>query len=244
MPMKRFLLLNAVAWVAILVVQGSYAQSIKKAKPRPITFTTRETVVKKVLYPLAEMLKTGELELINRDATAFDADGKKGIKLSARENDGVAWLKKVYFTNGEIELDIRGKDVLQQSFVGVAFHGTGAPNTMDVVYFRPFNFRATDPVRKIHAVQYVSLPDFDWELLREKHNGQYEKGITPAPKADEWFHAKIVVKGADVMVYVNGCAEPSLSVKKLNSTTRGKIGVWVGNGSDGEFANLTVGHQD
>jgi hypothetical protein len=111
---------------------------------------------------------------------------------------------------------------------------------MDVVYFRPFNFRAQDSVRRIHAVQYVSLPDFDWEVLREKHNGQYEKAVIQAPGANEWFHAKIVVKDANVAVYVNGNSQPSLSVKRLSNTTHGKLGIWVGNNSDGDFANLTV----
>lgn len=230
--------------VAIFSLLTANAQQKPKlARQRPVTLKNRELPNEKILYPLADMLKAGELEVINRDATAFDAGGKKGIKLSAHDDDGVAWLNKIDFTNGTIELDIRGKDVLQHSFVGVAFHGTGAPNTMDVIYFRPFNFRAQDSVRRIHAVQYVSLPEFDWEILREKHNGQYEKSITPAPKADEWFHAKIVVKGADVTVYVNGNTQPSLSVKKLSSTTHGKIGLWVGNTSDGEFANLTVSYQ-
>jgi hypothetical protein len=241
--MKKTLLFIAGSWVAMLNAQSSCAQSVKRVRTRPITFVTREAVTKKVLYPLAEMLKAGELDLVNRDATAFNADGKTGIKLSARENDGVAWLKNVDFTNGVIELDIKGKDILQHSFVGVAFHGTDAVNTEDVIYFRPFNFRATDPVRKIHAVQYVSLPNYDWEVLREKHNGGYEKGIDPAPKADEWFHAKIVVKGPQVTVYVNGSEQPSLSVKKLSTITHGKIGVWVGNTSDGEFANLTVTYE-
>jgi hypothetical protein len=194
-------------------------------------------------YDLLQMLTDKKLDVKNRDASPLHDGDKTGIKLSARENDGVAWLKNVDFTNGVIELDIKGKDVLQHSFVGIAFHGTGAPNTMDVVYFRPFNFRATDSVRRIHAVQYVSLPNYDWEVLREKHNGQYEKGIDPAPKADEWFHAKIVAKGPQITVYVNGNERPSLAVKKLNSNTHGKIGLWVGNTSDGEFANLTVTYE-
>jgi len=42
--------------------------------------------------------------------------------------------------------------------VGIAFHGSDN-KTLDAIYFRPFNFQSTDPVRKIHAVQYVSHPD-------------------------------------------------------------------------------------
>lgn len=198
---------------------------------------------KTVKYDLLKMLADKQLSVQNREARPLQIADKTGVKLSARENDGVAWLNGVTFSNGVIELDIKGKDVLQQSFVGVAFHGTEVANTEDVVYFRPFNFRAADPVRKIHAVQYVSLPNYDWEILREKHNGQYEKAIEPAPKADEWFHAKIVVEYPQVKVFVNGNPQASLEVKMLSTTKTGKLGLWVGNNSDGEFANLTVTHK-
>ena len=94
------------------------------------------------------MLANKQLDVQNREASPLQIAGKTGIKLTARENDGVAWLNGVTFSNGVIELDIKGKDVLQQSFVGVAFHGTDIAPTKDVIYFRPFNFRAADPVRK------------------------------------------------------------------------------------------------
>lgn len=193
-----------------------------------------------VKYNLVQLLTHNQLDVHNREASALQSDGKACVKLSARENDGVAWLKGVTFTNGVIELDIKGRDILQQSFLGIAFHGTSVANTEDVIYFRPFNFRAADPVRKIHAVQYVSLPGYDWELLREKYNGQFEKAVNPAPKADEWFHAKIVVAYPLVSVYLNGVSTPSLQVKILSTTKTGKLGLWVGNNSEGEFANLTV----
>ncbi|MFA6087681.1 family 16 glycoside hydrolase [Mucilaginibacter sp.] len=198
---------------------------------------------KTVKYDLQQMLANKQLDVQNREASPLQIAGKTGVKLTARENDGVAWLNGVTFSNGVIELDIKGKDVLQQSFVGVAFHGTDVAPTEDVIYFRPFNFRAADPVRKIHAVQYESLPNYDWEILREKYNGQYEKAIEPAPKADEWFHAKIVVEYPQVRVFVNGNPEASLEVKMLSTTKTGKLGLWVGNNSDGEFANLTVTHK-
>jgi hypothetical protein len=80
---------------------------------------------KTVKYDLLQMLADKQLNVQNREASPLQIANKTGVKLSARENDGVAWLNGVTFSNGVIELDIRGKDVLQQSFVGVAFHGTG-----------------------------------------------------------------------------------------------------------------------
>ena len=128
---------------------------------------------------------------------------------------------------------------MQQSFVGIAFHGVNN-ETLDAIYFRPFNFRSTDPVRKIHAVQYISHPDYTWQVLREQHNGDYEKEITPAPDGNDWFHARIVVLYPKVTVFVNGNSEPSLVVDQLNERNTGKIGLWVGNTSDGDFANLQI----
>src|SRR6185295_10939304 len=108
-----------------------------------------------VKYDLFDLNKKGNLQLFNRTLTSFMEKGTNGIRFSEKEGDGVAWLEGVNFANGIIELDIKGKDVLQQSFVGVAFHGVDE-KTLDAVYFRPFNFRTTDSVRHIHAVQYVS----------------------------------------------------------------------------------------
>lgn len=208
----------------ILICAGEYALAQQKT----------------VKYDLLRLLADKKINVVNREASAVVDGIKTGIKLSARDDDGFAWLDGVSFADGTIELDIKGKDVLQHSFVGIAFHGADTGHLAEVIYFRPFNFRAADPVRKIHAVQYVSLPKYDWEYLRENSNGQYEKGIEPAPKADEWFHAKIVVAYPQVSVYVNGNTRPSLSVKMLGTAKTGKLGLWVGNTSDGEFANLTV----
>jgi hypothetical protein len=191
------------------------------------------------IYDLYSMAEKNLLEVYNRTVTAFSENGKNGVRLSKNENDGVAWLKHVIFSNGVIEIDIRGKEDFQQSFVGVAFHGMDN-NTFDAVYFRPFNFQSDDAVRKIHAVQYVSMPDYSWEVLREKFNGKYEKAVTPAPKGTEWFHVKIVVKSPQVTVYENGSSEACLSIETLNNRASGKIGLWVGNNSDGDFANIQI----
>jgi len=209
-------------------------------------FITTLTVIGQgnvVKYDLFNMAENSKLEVFNRKVSTFTENEKKGIRFSKNENDGVAWLKGVEFSNGTVELDIRGKDIFQQSFVGIAFHGTDN-KTFDAVYFRPFNFQSADPVRKIHAVQHVAYPDYPWQLLREKFNGKYEKTVTPSPNGNEWFHAKITIKYPVVSVFVNGNPEPSLTIEKLNTRKTGKIGIWVGNNSDGDFANLQITPQD
>jgi hypothetical protein len=190
-------------------------------------------------YNLSELAKNNKLELFNRELTPV-AGGKAGsIQLSAKPGDGVAWLKGVDFTEGVIEFDIKGKDVLQKSFVGIAFHSTN-DTTYDAIYFRPFNFRSTDSVRRIHAVQYVAEPYYTWERLRKEQNAQYEKAVDPVPDPNEWFHVKIEILYPQVMVYVNGNARPSLTIKQLNERRSGKIGLMVGHESDGSFANLSL----
>ena len=190
-------------------------------------------------YDLFDLNKKGKLHVINRTLSSVTDSRGEAIQFSEANGDGVAWLDGVNFANGSIELDIKGKDVLQQSFVGVAFHGVDE-KTLDAVYFRPFNFHATDSVRRIHAVQYISHPDFTWNVLRETQNAKYEKAIPSAPGPNEWFHAKIVVDYPHITVYVNNSASPCLIVDKLNDRQAGKIGLWVGNSSGGEFANLVI----
>ena len=169
----------------------------------------------------------------NQHITAFENGGYRGIALT-----GIVWLKNISFSTGSIDVDLKGKDVLQQSFLGIAFHGVDT-GTYDAVYFRPFNFRSTDTLRKKHCVQYMSAPDFHWERLRKEHPLMYENTILPPPRATAWFHAHIVVDENQIKVYVNQSSTPSLVVKKLNTRTDGLIGLW-NDGLNGSFANLVI----
>ena len=179
------------------------------------------------------------LQVFNRTATSFTEGSRTGVRLSEAANNGVAFLRGVELANGTIELDIRGKDVQGQSFVGVAFHGAD-DSTYDAVYFRPFNFRTDDSARHSHAVQYVSHPAYPWQKLRAEHPGEYEKSVTPAPDPSGWFHVRVVVASPKVSVFVADATEPSLVVSQLSHRGKGRVGLWVGNGSDGDFANLTI----
>ncbi|MBB6129326.1 family 16 glycoside hydrolase [Mucilaginibacter lappiensis] len=192
-----------------------------------------------VSYDLSKLLSAHLLSISNREATVLPGHEKNGIMLSAKDDDGVAWINGITFTNGIIELDIRGKNVDQQSFLGVAFHLVDA-KTLDAVYFRPFNFLSADSVHRIHMVQYVSHPQYPWFVLRDKFNAQYEKEITSPPDPNQWFHVRIEVQYPQITVFINGRKTPCLSVKQLNDRKSGKLGLWVGNGSGGAFANLKV----
>jgi hypothetical protein len=89
-------------------------------------------------------------------------------------------------------------------------------------------------------VQYVSDPQWTWQRLRSERPGLYEKPIVPEPDGDEWFHVRIDVARPKIQVFVNNATTPSLVVDELGPRTHGPIGVWVGEGSGGYFANLRV----
>jgi hypothetical protein len=186
------------------------------------------------VYKLDDLLKQNKLMINPGQTVSPIADGSKaGVSCN-----GIVWLKNTGFKTGTIDVDLRGKDVFQQSFLGIAFHGIDTV-TYDAIYFRPFNFRSTDTLRHKHAVQYISEPDNSWDKLRNEHPLMYENAVNPAPLATAWFHARIVVKGDVIIVYVDGAAQSSLTVKKLNNREDGLIGLWT-SGLTGDFANLTI----
>jgi hypothetical protein len=183
---------------------------------------------------------TSAFQVVNRDINILkNEQGNAVVHLNGKPNDGVAWINNLIFDKGKVEFDVKGKNVQQQSFVGIAFHGID-DSTFDVVYFRPFNFQSPDPLRQGHSVQYVSLPKFDWSLLRQNYPGKYESTLVKAIAAESWFHVKMIISDDDIRVYVNNDATASLVVKPLSGNKSGKIGFWVGNNSDGDFSNLSI----
>ncbi len=194
-------------------------------------------VYSQVIEP--DLQDTTQWKAVNRTVELINENGKKGIRLNEVPGNGLMILHGSDFSNGSIELDIKGSNKFQQSFVGFAFHGQGI-DIYDAVYFRPFNFKSDDPVRHTHTVQYISMPDYDWEKLRTQFPGKYENKIDHAPGPDDWFHAKIVVKDKKISVFVNNQQQASLEVEKLNNNTKGGFGLWVGHNSGGSFANLKI----
>ena len=177
--------------------------------------------------------------LANRGATTEMANGQTIVTFDGRPGDGAAWLDGVDFENGTIEIRIRGKNNPGLSFVGVAFRGVD-DETYDAIYFRPFNFVGDNDLSRSHMVQYVSHPVNTWRKLREEHAGVYENALIDPPNPDEFFSARIVIAKPEVRVFVGDDEEPSLVVNELTERTGGRIGLWMGNNSDGSFADLVL----
>ncbi|CAN5339734.1 hypothetical protein BH10BAC4_BH10BAC4_18060 [soil metagenome] len=165
---------------------------------------------------------------------AFSKDTIHLINTSGRT--AFLWAKNVSFKSGIIELDIKGKDKRGESFVGVAFQALDH-ETYQSIYFRPFNFR--DPEKKDRAVQYISKPNYDWDLLREKHPGKYEHAILPDTNPNDWFHVKVVILYPSITVFVNGSNEPTLEVEQLGENKDGLLGLWI-DSEEGWFKNVTL----
>jgi hypothetical protein len=179
-------------------------------------------------------------KIVGRTVSAVDIKGKHAIKVSEGDGMGVVWLDGYDFANGVIDVDLLGRSApVQGSFLGIAFRVVDA-QTHDVMYFRPFNFRAADSARHSHAVQYASHPRWPWQKLRSEHPGEYERALVPAPDGDEWFHVRVVVARPKVSVFVNGATQPNEVVDELSDRAHGSVGLWVGEGSGGHFANLRV----
>jgi hypothetical protein len=188
---------------------------------------------------LAGLAEANKLQVFNRTAAALHEGDRHGVRLNGQPGDGVAYVPGSSFANGTIECDIRGKDLPQQSFVGIAFHGVDG-RTLDAIYFRPFNFKAQDPVGRSHAVQYVSHPLNTWDKLRQTQPGKYEQPVNPVPDPNDWFHARVVIAAPKISVYVADAKEPCLVVDALSDRRSGLVGLWVGNNSAGDFANLKI----
>lgn len=188
---------------------------------------------------LAKITQSSEWSMHNRSATFVKDQQQSSVSFDARSDMGVAWLKNVDLTDGVIEVDVKGSDTKDKSFVGIAFRGQDE-KTYERVFFRPFNFQATDAEHKNHAVQYAAEPDYPWFKLRDEMPGKYESALSPMVNPNEYFHVKIVLEKKQVQVFVNNAKESTLSVEGLGKAEKGWIGFWMGKNSPGSFKNLII----
>jgi hypothetical protein len=181
--------------------------------------------------------------VFHADVERTEKDGKAAVRLVVKGDSpngivGLALPRTLTFSTGTIEIDLKGKNVRQRSFLGVAFNVIDE-KTFEAVYFRPFNFKAEDPMRS-RSVQYIAWPTNTWEHLRKSAPGQFEKPVNPVPDPDGWFHAQIEVTASQVRVFVNHEKEPSLVVARLSHGGNERpVGLFV-DSADGQYANLTV----
>jgi hypothetical protein len=204
-----------------------------------LVFPSAVLAQKQRQFNLFDLQLKGELAAINREAIAITQGDETFFQLYEGTGEGLVWLPIKDFENGTIEIEMRGKNLFQRSFIGIAFHGV-TDSIYDAVYCRPFNFLATDSVRHIHAIQYISHPVFTWKKLRETRNAQFEKQIINPPYPNVWFTMRLEISDKIVKAYINQDKNPALVVEKLSATKKGKLGIFVGDGGGGDFKSIKV----
>lgn len=202
------------------------------------------------------------LKLVDVRAEPVTLDGKRGLRVTispeAKQRlaqatagqqsspDQLAVIDGTDFTNGVIEAEIAGAPAPDappgaRGFVGIAFRVRSDLRTYDAFYLRPTNGRADDQLRRNHAAQYVSHPDWPWYRLRDESPGKYESYVDLEP--GRWTRVRIEVQGEQARLFVHGQSQPTLVVNDLKSGAngRGAIALWIDSGTIAHFRALRVG---
>jgi hypothetical protein len=203
-----------------------------------------------VPQPLATNLVTASPRHWNgRDCLSLELsdDEQAGRLDKTRSGNGPSFaIVHRDFTDGTIEADIgaelTGKGAPDdRGFAGLSLHIGPDFETHETVYLRMTNGRLNvpppPPPRIDRAVQYVAHPDFHFEASREAFPGRYEKGADIA--LGHWHRLRLEVEGRHLRALVDGIEV--LTVDDLHfAGRRGPVGLFVGDGSRGFFANLSV----
>lgn len=157
-------------------------------------------------------------------------------------------LLPVEFKNGTIEVDIagatNGKGPSEvRAFAGIAFHVSSGPDKYEAIYLRMSNGRLEQPTpsepRVSRAIQYVAHPDFHFDISRKNFPGKFESGANIA--SGSWIRLRLDIDGNVLNAFINDEKHASLTVADLRlADATGKVGLWVGNGTAGYFANARV----
>ena len=191
---------------------------------------------------------TGWPEIIAQDpdvsVTVTTKDGRNAVRVEDQAGGGVV-LTDRELLNGVIEVDLRsdlteGAPEGSRGFAGIAFRARPDLRTYEAFYIRPTNGRAIEQIRRNHATQYISHPDYPWHRLRREQPGHYESYVDL--ELGVWTHLRIEVEGEAARLFVNGSAQPVLVVNdlKLGSEEGGRVGFWIGSGTIAHFADLRV----
>jgi hypothetical protein len=181
-------------------------------------------------------------------AAAAEFRGRKAVHITqapeAKGEDTLALVAGPDFGDGAIEVEVAGAPAAgaqegARGFIGIAFRVQPGAAKYELLYLRPTNGRAEDQLRRNHSTQYVSFPDWPWQRTREQTPGLYESYVDLEPAV--WTKVRITVEGTKARLYVNGAAQPCLIVNDLKlGPSKGAVGLWVGPGTDGYFADLKV----
>ena len=199
---------------------------------------------------VAMPLESGEgLELLGARAEPVAYQGRRALRLEPLEGAtpgraSLAIVHDLQLADGEIDLEVAGaprpgERADMRGFVGLAFHVSPDGSRYENFYLRPTNGRADDQLRRNHAVQYQSSPDFSWKRLRDESPGQYESYVDVQPGV--WTRMRVTVSGTRAELYVDGAEQPCLIVRDLRlGATGGGVALWTDPTTEAYFRNLRV----
>jgi hypothetical protein len=194
------------------------------------------------------------IRLVNVKGAPGTWRGRKAVRLidepgdkpgaKAAGGEALAILADSSFEDGTIEVEVAGAPREgaregSRGFIGIAFRVQEDPSRFECFYLRPTNGRAEDQLRRNHATQYVSEPEFPWHRLRNENPGMYESYVDLEPGA--WTKMRIVVSGTEARLFVHDAGQPALIVHDLkHGKSSGRIALWIGQDTEGYFSRLTV----
>ena len=203
------------------------------------------------LYSQSLKLAENELEAVNVSMSIEKWEGKEVVKVimdsAVKSPDQPTYvrLKGIEFQNGTIELKVLSRispdaPAFARGFIGVTFRINRDNTKFESIYIRPTNGRADDQLRRNHAIQYFSFPDYSFQRLRSEAAGQYESYADMG--INEWISLRIVVIDAQAKLFLNDNPQPALIVNdlKLGADNRGAVGLFVDNGTEGFFRDIKI----
>jgi len=171
---------------------------------------------------------------VTKDSTVKDVDEATFAK-----------LKNIVFEDGTIEVKVLSRLLKtakpdDRGFIGVAFRISEDNSKFECLYIRPTNGRAEQQIRRNHATQYFSFPDYKFFRLRKESPEMYESYADMG--LDEWIQLKIVVKGKQALLFINNAPQPALIVNDLKhgDNQKGSVGLFVDVGTEGFFSDLKI----
>ena len=216
-------------------------------KPLASTITVTGAALSALLVVSLAAQSVDRLAGKNVSIAAVTFKGRSAIQVIASPDalnaSSYAVVKDASFRDGTIEVELAGQPAAgagagARGFIGIAFRIQG-DGRYEYIYLRPTNGRADDQVRRNHSTQYSSFPDFDFAKSRQEAPEKYESYVDLEPGV--WSRYKIEVDGRKARLYVQGAAQPCLIVNDLKLEPQaGGVALWVGPGTEGYFANLTI----
>ncbi len=141
----------------------------------------------------------------NQVSLSFEKlEGKKVVKVikdstvKAVDEATFVRLKNLDFKDGTIEITVLSRLLKSaapsdRGFIGLAYRINADNSKFECMYIRPTNGRAEEQIRRNHAIQYFSFPDYKFPRLRKEAPEMYESYADMG--LNEWIKIKIVVKG-------------------------------------------------